>query len=120
MRKLIVFFMAVAFVFVAVSVHAGQVTLQWDANDPAPEGYKIFVREDGQLNYDYSAPAWSGPETTATLELSEGVLYYFVVRAFEGVLQSENSEEVNYQMPSVGLPKVNGTRIDRVVIININ
>lgn len=99
-------------------VVAGQVTLKWDANEPAPEGYKVFARSG--LNYDYENPNWSGPETTATLELPEGVTYNFVVRAFDGLLESPNSEEVNYAMPTGGIDAPNGFNVTRVIIININ
>ncbi len=110
----------IRFLTFAVSVNAGQVTLRWDANEPTPEGYKIFARAEGQPNYNYAAPAWVGPETTASIELTEGDLYYMVVRAFEDVLESPNSEEVNYSMPSVGINVPSGFNVERVIIININ
>ena len=120
MKKLAWFITIMLIIGFTSSAMAGQVTLKWDANDPAPEGYKIFARAEGQANYDYSAPAWSGPETTATIELTEGVLYYMVVRAFEGVLESPNSEEVNYAMPTEGINVPGGFSVERVIIININ
>ena len=75
------------------------VTLRWDANDPAPAGYRVFVREAGS-SYDYDHPIWEKSLTTCTLTgLTEGITYYFVVRAYEGELESVDSEEVSYTPP---------------------
>jgi hypothetical protein len=43
-----------------------EVTLAWDPNDPAPDGYRIFQRMEGQ-SYDYSQSCWSGPGNTGTV-----------------------------------------------------
>ena len=73
-----------------------EVTLAWDANDPAPEGYRIYQRTEGQA-YDYSQPVWTGSATTGTVyNLAYDTTYYFVVRAFDGSLESADSEEVSY------------------------
>ena len=65
-------------------------------NDPAPEGYRVFVRENTQ-SYDYDHPIWEDSVTACTLSgLVEGVTYHFVVRAFEGDLESADSDEVSY------------------------
>ena len=87
---------------------AESVGLRWDANDPAPEGYRVFVREDGQ-SYNYDNPVVCvGLETgdipseitTVTVAgLVQGVTYHFIVRAFEGELESADSEEVSYTPP---------------------
>jgi hypothetical protein len=79
---------------------AANVTLQWDANDPAPQGYRVFVRESN-ANYNYDYPIWESDgydqTTDCTLvSLTEGTTYYFVVRAYEGDLESADSEEVSY------------------------
>jgi hypothetical protein len=79
---------------------AADVTLAWDANDPEPEGYRVFVRESG-AGYDYANPIWDSinkaQTTTCTLiGLTEGTTYYFVVRAYDGDLESADSEEVSY------------------------
>jgi len=72
------------------------VTLQWDANDPSPEGYHLYQRTSGQ-SYDYSSPVWSGPFTTATLDgLLEGTTYYYVVRAYNASDASGDSNEVQF------------------------
>lgn len=79
-------------------VLAAQVTLQWDANSPAPEGYRLYQRLTGQ-DYNYAAPVWNGAGTTCTINgLAEGATYYFVVRAFDGSDQSGDSNEVQYHL----------------------
>ena len=75
-----------------------QVTLQWDANNPTPEGYQVFGREEGQ-NYDYDIPWWQGDQTftQCTIDgLDETKTYFFVVRAYEGDEVSVDSNEVSY------------------------
>lgn len=94
---------------------ASDVTLAWDPNDPAPDGYRLFMRQDGQV-YDYSSPAWQGTDTQATLsDLSEGVTYAFVCRAFVGDQESGDSNEVVYTIEappaSVVIPKRPATLI---------
>ena len=75
---------------------AANVTLRWDANDPAPEGYRVFVRQSG-ANYNYNAPIWEDNQTECTLiGLTEGTTYHFVVRAYDGNLESADSAEVTY------------------------
>lgn len=77
-----------------------EVTLAWDANDPAPEGYRIYQRAEGDA-YDYSQPVWTGSATTGTVyNLLYDTTYYFVVRAYEGTLESADSEEVTYSTPA--------------------
>ncbi|MBW2669244.1 MAG: hypothetical protein JRD87_05050, partial [Deltaproteobacteria bacterium] len=64
--------------------------------EPDLEGYKVFVREEGQ-SYDYADSSWEGIDTTATIyNLDETKTYYFVARAFdiEG-FESGNSNEVS-------------------------
>ncbi|MFO7713496.1 choice-of-anchor U domain-containing protein [Desulfosarcina sp.] len=80
----------------ATFAHAASVTLRWDPNDPAPQGYRVFARE-GSQGYNYDHPLWENNLTTCTLTgLTEGVTYHFVVRAFDGELESADSEEVSY------------------------
>jgi hypothetical protein len=81
---------------------AAQVTLAWDPNDPAPDGYRVFQRTEGEA-YDYSDPVWPGPEDDASLttctitDLAGDTLYYFVVRAFVGTEESGDSNEVSHR-----------------------
>jgi hypothetical protein len=76
---------------------ANQATLEWSPNsEPDLEGYKVFVREEGQ-SYDYADSSWEGIDTTATIyNLDETKTYYFVARAFdiEG-FESGDSNEVS-------------------------
>ncbi|MCJ8500056.1 PKD domain-containing protein [Desulfatitalea alkaliphila] len=77
--------------------HAVQVTLAWDANDAAPDGYRLFQRTEGGT-YNYNAPVWNGAGTSATVDnLAENTTYHFVVRAFMGTNESGDSNEVEYR-----------------------
>lgn len=96
--------MAVCFIFIfsPLIVSAAQVTLQWDPNDSSPEGYKLFRRQTGE-SYNYNAPTWTGTQTSCTFDdLQDGVTYFFIVRAYEGDVQSADSNEVSYT--SAALP----------------
>lgn len=82
---------------------AAQVTLQWDWHEdvPAPDGYRLFMREDGGT-YDYSHPDWQGDDTTGSVEdLEAGKTYHFVVRAYIGDLESADSDPVTHTVPAV-------------------
>lgn len=75
-----------------------QVTLQWDSNDPAPDGYRVYGREEGQ-DYDYDAFWWQGDDTfdRCTIDgLDENKTYFFVVRAFIADDESGDSNEASY------------------------
>lgn len=79
-------------------VVSAAVTLSWDANSPAPEGYNLYQREAGQA-YDFSSPVNTEGITGTSFpvnDLQPGVTYYFVVRAFDGSTMSHNSNEVAY------------------------
>ena len=78
---------------------AASVTLQWDPSGSTIGGYRIFARLNGQ-SYNYSQAAWQGSATTCTLNnLQDQTEYYFVVRAFDGSINSANSNEVHYIPP---------------------
>ena len=88
-----------------------EVKLAWDPNDPAPEGYSIFQRKEGEV-YDYSQPCWTGSATTGTVyNLDWDATYYFVVRAYAGTHQSADSEEVSYfsQSPETATYSISAT-----------
>jgi hypothetical protein len=88
----------------AIIQYTGQVRLSWDANAPAPEGYRVYQRIAGQA-YDYSEPVWQGPETYAVINgPAFGVTHYYVVRAYDGELESIDSNEVSFTMASVPAP----------------
>lgn len=75
---------------------AASVTLQWDPNDPTPDGYRVFARTSAG-SYDYANPDWEGTAVTCTLDnLADATDYYFVVRAYAGSLESADSAEVHY------------------------
>ena len=77
-------------------VSAAQVTLQWDSNDPEPDGYRLYQRQSGQA-YNYATANWTGTDAACTVsDLQDGVTYYFVVRAFVGTDESGDSNEVSY------------------------
>jgi len=73
----------------------GEVMLQWDANVPTPDGYKLFQTTDG-IPFDYDNPLWEGSEVTATVTVPEDVLHIFCVRAFTGNVVSGDSNWVYY------------------------
>lgn len=86
-------------ILLATSVFAADVTLRWDPNDPTPEGYRVFMKGESDP-YDYATPAWQGPQTQTTLEgLVEGEAKAFVVRAYDGEMESADSDEVQYTPP---------------------
>jgi chitinase len=89
---------ALFFIFTCVTgAMAASVTLAWDANDPVPDGYRLFRRVENQA-YNYSQPVWSGSGTTCTLDgFSDGTTYYFVVRAYVAQDESGDSNEVAYK-----------------------
>lgn len=88
-----------AILFSPALLQAAQVTLAWDANGPAPDGYRLYQRTEG-ASYDYTHPAWSGSGTSCTLnDLEEGIRYHYVVRAYEGSSESGDSNEVTYYAP---------------------
>ena len=86
----------VMFFFLIGTAVAASVTLEWSPNsEPDLAGYRIFVK-DWNGNYDYTAPAWEGTNTTCTIDnLNEAKLPHFVCRAYdvEG-FESGNSNEV--------------------------
>lgn len=94
----------VTLIFTVVSAAFGaNVILRWDANNPAPEGYRVFARQSNQ-SYNYAHPIWESNQTTCTLTgLVDGVTYHFVVRAYDGALESADSTEVTYT-PSAVVP----------------
>ena len=66
---------------IPLTSHAdGNVTLRWDANNPTPEGYQLYGREEGQY-YDDDNPWWQGDSTftQCTIDgLSENKIYFFL------------------------------------------
>jgi hypothetical protein len=111
MKRTIRSFTKIFLVFIAIFAgcvtfaYSANVTLSWDANVPAPEGYRVFARE-GSGSYDYNNPLRTVLTTANITEctligLTEGTTYHFVVRAFDGDLESADSEEVSYTPAAV-------------------
>ncbi|MBI5550729.1 MAG: hypothetical protein HY911_04420 [Desulfobacterales bacterium] len=71
----------IAILALCAGAQAAQVTLAWDANIPAPTGYRLFQRVAG-ADYDYTKPAWTGAPTTCTVTVPDGAESFFVVRAY--------------------------------------
>lgn len=94
------------------AAQAAEVTLQWDPNDPTPDGYRVYRRVEADT-YDYSNPAWQGTSTTCTIgDLEPNVTYYFVVRAFVTDDESGDSNEVEYAVTiCFNLYDTNGTQV---------
>jgi hypothetical protein len=85
---------------------AAQVTLRWDANQTAPDGYRLYQSNDAQ-GFDYSSPVWSGQAIEHTVaDLDPNTTYYFVVRAFKGSSESGDSNKVQFPEPGSAPPPV--------------
>ena len=100
-KRSLVWILAIGLVFTFItSAQAAQVTLAWDANDPTPDGYRLYQRtESGTYNYD--TPTWSGSGTTCILDnLADETTYYYVVRAYSGSDESGDSNEVSFRSDS--------------------
>lgn len=95
-RFILIALIVIDIVLCAAIARSGEVTLSWDANGQAPDGYRLFSRTVGQP-YDYAVPVWHGIETIKTVSgLAPGKTYFFVVRAFAGNTESGDSNEVSY------------------------
>jgi hypothetical protein len=105
-KKLLLAAFVIGLIFLlTIPLYAAQVNLEWDASNPAPEGYHVFQRESLD-NYDYGTPIWTGNESTCTIDnLSEGTTYFFIVRAYNGQEESGDSNEVQFS-PGSTLPDI--------------
>jgi len=80
-----------------------QVTLAWDAVDPAPSGYHIYMRT-ADIPYP-DVPVWEGSDTTCTVPVPEGKEVAFVARAYlvggisGDTAESADSNEITYMAP---------------------
>lgn len=96
--------MFLALLLSAATAAATDVSLRWDPNDPSPEGYRVFTRKNGEV-YDYSRWDWQGTSSACTIgNLEAQTEYHFVVRAFRGGLESDDSIEVRYTTPPGSSP----------------
>jgi hypothetical protein len=74
-----------------------QITLEWEPNGTAPDGYRLYEREEGEdyLDFHYYDV---GQESSCRISgLSENVIYHFVVRAYAGSEVSDFSNEATYE-----------------------
>ena len=101
------FLVLIVVLFQPLIAGAAQVTLAWDPNDPAPDGYQVYQRVEGD-SYDYDNPVWPGQDddptlTTCTITgLADDTLYNFVVRARVDSNTSSDSNEVAHQTAAAG------------------
>ena len=102
MKKISLIVLVVMFALCAVAIADQNVMFQWDANNPAPDGYRLFQRDQSGA-YDYTAPIWQGTELTHSVTLPNGA-YGFVLRAFVGNAESGDSNEVLYTVEDVPAP----------------
>jgi len=85
-----------------------QATLQWDPNQSAVGGYRLYQRETGQA-YNYSQYIDVGQSNTSPVTgLNDNTTYHFVVRAYLGADESGNSNEVTFDC-NTGTPNNGGT-----------
>lgn len=103
---------------------AATINLQWDPNIPAPDGYRVFKREQGRP-YDYGRPEWSGSTAAGVIDgLETGKTYYFVVRAYIGDQESGDSNEVSHtvdellSLPAANRPPIADAGTDMAVTVN--
>jgi hypothetical protein len=73
-----------------------QVSLAWDSNTPAPQGYRLFQRESGE-SFNYQNYTDVGLSANSTVSgLSDNTTYHFVVRAYVGADESGDSNQATY------------------------
>ncbi len=92
-------------ILLPLNLHADcQITLTWDPNTPAPDGYRIYQRESGE-SYNYNIFTDAGPSTSSAMSgLLDDTTYHFVVRAYVGSQESGNSNEATYICGNGGTP----------------
>jgi hypothetical protein len=99
-QAITIFSLSILFIFMANPVRSAQITLQWDPNDPAPQGYQLYHRVEGDT-YNYAQPVYNGTHATAAVEVpDDGQRHFFVVRAYEGSNFSGDSNEAAFLAPS--------------------
>ncbi len=101
--KCIAFYLSLTLLLLPISLYAEcQITLTWDPNSPAPDGYRVYQRESG-ASYNYNLFTDTGQATNCPVSgLSDNTTYHFVVRAYAGSDESGNSNEATYTCGSSG------------------
>ena len=98
---------------------AASVMITWEANIPSPEGYKVFVRQIDQV-YDYSQPDWTGDANSCVIDnLKSQIEYSFVVRAFDGLLDSVDSDEVSCMTGTVAGSETESAQAEDTIAANV-
>lgn len=86
--------MALLFCLLLVTIaYSASVKLAWD-HDGA-EGYRLYLAEMGQPIIQ----VWQGPEKTTSIQLAEGVQYWCAVTAYNGAIESEQSDILQFTVP---------------------
>ena len=106
-------FLALAIILMTTAfASAAEVTLEWDPNNPAPAGYRLYARQGA--TYDYQTPIWQGQEITATVTVPDDSQTAFVVRAYivgnidSSIIESDDSNEVIFTPDTMKPPSPNG------------
>ena len=75
---------------------AGQAILNLKPTASNMQGHRIFMRTEGQA-YDYSRWVYQGGQNTITVDnLELDTVYYFVARAYSGIYEGPDSNEVAF------------------------
>lgn len=116
---ILLFLFLIALAFIISNAIAADVTLAWDANEPAPDGYRLYQRMENGA-YNYQEPVCETKDTTCTITgLLPGNQYYYVVRAFVADNSSGDSNEVGF-LPDILPPANLRINIEISVYIDVN
>lgn len=74
-----------------------QVTLEWEPNGAAPDGYRLYERKEGEQYYENHYYDVGQDSLCRVSGLSENYVYHFVVRAYAGSEVSDFSNEATYE-----------------------
>ncbi len=98
--RLFCFLLVLVICFFPSVVFSYDISLSWDEISDDVDGYKVFMRVQGQ-GYDYNSPVFQGDAGSCTITgLNLDVQYFFVARSYRdidnGSIDSENSNEISY------------------------
>jgi hypothetical protein len=72
----------IAFLLMTGLANAADVTVAWNANDPAPAGYTLYWDTVNEIPFNNSADVPTGTQHTVT-DLIVGTTYYFAADAYD-------------------------------------